>query len=188
MKRNRVAGAKAELIGQIRFGYDFKEARREQPLGPWPRQYTRRLSTPRPRYANGRIRGSRVHKVHPAGDASGAGAVTRKPPNEVFEVRRASVARPLAFEPAFPDPQLFRRRRLAIDDAIVDEFDGADGDFQFPFVATASNPESDVLTELLGEQAEYGPTALTFQSLAVDAQDEVPQLQRGLSTIVHADD
>lgn len=52
----------------------------------------------------------------------------------------------LAFEPALPDLQLFRRWRLAIDDAIVDEFDKPDGNFQFPFLATASNPKPDVLT------------------------------------------
>jgi hypothetical protein len=49
-------------------------------------------------------------------------------------------------------------------------FDEPGGHFQFLFLATASNPEADVLTALFDEQTEYGPGALTFQSLAVDAQ------------------
>jgi hypothetical protein len=58
-------------------------------------------------------------------------------------IDRGAYDQPLAFEPGFPNTQLFRRQCLAIDDAIRDDFDRPDGDFQLPFLASASNPEHD---------------------------------------------
>src|SRR5262245_30370065 len=87
--------------------------------------------------------------------------------------------RPLTFEPAFPDLQLLRRRRLAIDDAIVGELDELDGHAEFPFLATAPDPELDVLTQLLVQETEDRPRGLTFEGLAIDAHDEVVLLQTG---------
>src|SRR5689334_8584264 len=83
----------------------------------------------------------------------------------------------LAFEPAFPALQVIRRRRRAIYDAVGDDLQRADGNFQFLFTSTALNPEPYVLTSLLSEQPEYRPTGLTVQNLAVDAQYDVPRLQ-----------
>jgi hypothetical protein len=57
-------------------------------------------------------------------------------------------------------------------------FDGPHGDFQFPFLATVSNPEPDVLTRLFVEHTDYGPTTLTIESLAVDARYEIALLRR----------
>src|SRR5262245_15523130 len=88
-------------------------------------------------------------------------------------------ARGLAFEPAFTDLQLLRRRRLALDDAIVRELDELDGHVQVPVLATAPDPEPDVLTQPLVEETEDGASALTLQRLASDAHDEIPRLQRG---------
>ena len=93
------------------------------------------------------------------------------------------MGRQLAFEPGFPDTQLFRRGRLALDETIVAELDHPDSDVQFPFLATAPDLEPNVLTQLLVEETEDGSSALTFQSLAVDADNEVVLLQTVRSCI-----
>ena len=46
-----------------------------------------------------------------------------------------------------------------------------------PLFAAVPDPELDVLPQFLAEETEDGPTRLTFQRLAVDADDEVVPLQ-----------
>src|SRR5262249_5980778 len=76
----------------------------------------------------------------------------------------------LPFEPAFPDAQLLRGRRLALDDPVVRELDGPDLYLQFPFLAVAPEFEPDIPIQPLAEKTEDGPGALTFERLAVDAR------------------
>jgi hypothetical protein len=79
-------------------------------------------------------------------------------PIEAARCHQPARRRALAFEPAFPNLQLCRRRRPAIDDAICDLFARAKLHFQFSFVATASDPEPEVLTDrVVGERNTAAP-------------------------------
>jgi len=78
---------------------------------------------------------------------------------------------------------LLRCRRRALDDAIVEEFDGPDGDLKSPFLATAPDPQRDVPIQLLVEETEDGPSGLAFERLAIDAQQQVALLQAGRRSV-----